>query len=137
MNVRHIDSSTGDESVSRRVTERSPGVAGSRIYDETVIPTTDEIVDLKVARELDEVALRMIFLEVRTANGFLGYPVRRELLVRAVKLALLGQPAPTGFRCVSFSSNPPRRKRNCARHSSPAISRRPWQRPSRRSSQPT
>jgi 3-hydroxypropanoate dehydrogenase len=98
MNVRHIDSSiTGDESVSRRVTEKSPGAAGSRIYDETVIPTTDEIVDLKVARELDEAALRTIFLEARTANGFLGYPVRRELLARAVELALLGPTSANGL----------------------------------------
>jgi 3-hydroxypropanoate dehydrogenase len=98
MNVLHIDSSTtGDESVSRRltarvahVTEPSPGADASGIYDATVIPTTDEIVDLKASRELDEAALRTIFLEARTANGFLDYPVHREMLARAVELALLG-----------------------------------------------
>jgi 3-hydroxypropanoate dehydrogenase len=62
-----------------------------------VIPTTGEIVDLKAARELDEAALRTIFLEARTANGFLDYPVHRELLARAVELALLGPTSANGL----------------------------------------
>ena len=106
MSVRHIDSSiTEDESVSGRPTARvvdrlseaSPADAGSGIYDATVIPTTDEIVDLKAARELDERALRTIFLEARTANGFLDYPVHREVLARAVELALLGPTSANGL----------------------------------------
>ncbi len=56
----------------------------------TVIPTTGEIVDRKAARELDENALRTIFLEARTANSFLDYPVHPAQLARAVELALLG-----------------------------------------------
>jgi len=120
MNVLHADSRmTGEESVSRRLTPRivdvvtdrdlvndvlshvneaSPGAdAAGGIYDAAVIPTTDEIVDLKAARELDEAALRTIFLEARTANGFLDYPVPRELLARAVELALLGPTSANGL----------------------------------------
>jgi 3-hydroxypropanoate dehydrogenase len=53
-------------------------------------PTVDEIVELKNARALDERALRSIFLEARTGNGFLDRPIPRELLSRAVELTLLG-----------------------------------------------
>lgn len=53
-------------------------------------PTVDEIVDLKTARALDERALRSIFLEARSANGFIDRPIPRELLARAVELTLLG-----------------------------------------------
>jgi len=53
-------------------------------------PTTDQIVERKAAGVLDERALRSIFLEARSANGFLERPVPRELLARAVELALLG-----------------------------------------------
>jgi 3-hydroxypropanoate dehydrogenase len=67
------------------------------IYDAAVIPTTDEIVALKAGRELDQAALRTIFLEARTANGFLNYPVPRELLARAVELALLGPTSANGL----------------------------------------
>ena len=106
MNVVHIDSSISrDESASRRLTTRvvdrpseaSPADAALGIYDANVILTTDEIVDLKAARELDEAALRTIFLEARTANGFLDYPVQRELLARAVELALLGPTSANGL----------------------------------------
>src|SRR5208282_3186294 len=38
----------------------------------------------------DEHALRSVFLEARTANGFLDRSVPRELLARAVELALIG-----------------------------------------------
>lgn len=41
-------------------------------------------------RALDERALRTIFLEARTASSFLDRPVPREVLERAVELALLG-----------------------------------------------
>jgi 3-hydroxypropanoate dehydrogenase len=71
--------------------------AASGIYHAALSPTTDEIVDLKAARELDEAALRTIFLEARTANGFLDYPVHRELLARAVELALLGPTSANGL----------------------------------------
>jgi 3-hydroxypropanoate dehydrogenase len=77
-------------------TKTSPG-ADAGIYEMTVTPTTDEIVDLKAARELDEAALRTIFLEARTANGFLDYPVHRELLARAVELTLLGPTSANGL----------------------------------------
>jgi 3-hydroxypropanoate dehydrogenase len=53
-------------------------------------PTIDEIVELKTGRSLDERALRTIFSEARTANGFIDRPVSRELLARAVDLSLLG-----------------------------------------------
>lgn len=55
-----------------------------------VPPTVDEIVALKAARALDENALRTIFFEARTANGFVDCPVPRDLLVRAVEIALMG-----------------------------------------------
>ncbi len=55
-----------------------------------VPPTTDDIVELKAARALDERALRTIFFEARTANGFVDRPVPRDLLVRAVEIALMG-----------------------------------------------
>src|ERR1700679_2883752 len=50
----------------------------------------DEIVELKSARSLDDNALRTIFFEARTANGFLDRSVPRDLLARAVEIALLG-----------------------------------------------
>jgi len=53
-------------------------------------PTADEIVELKSARSLDDRALRTIFFEARTANGFLDRPVPRDLIERAVDIALLG-----------------------------------------------
>jgi 3-hydroxypropanoate dehydrogenase len=53
-------------------------------------PTVDEIVELKSARSLDDRALRTIFFEARTANGFVDRPVPRDLLARAVEIALLG-----------------------------------------------
>ncbi len=55
-----------------------------------ITPTIDEIIELKAARALDERALRTIFLEARTANGFVDRPVPRDLLERAVEIALLG-----------------------------------------------
>lgn len=78
----------------------------STVYDLNVIPTTDEIVGLKAARELDEAALRTIFLEARTANAFLDYPVRRAQLARAVELALLAPTSANGlpFRLVFVES---------------------------------
>lgn len=53
-------------------------------------PGVDEIVERKQRRALDETALRSIFLEARTANGFLDRPVPHELVARAVELAQLG-----------------------------------------------
>jgi 3-hydroxypropanoate dehydrogenase len=53
-------------------------------------PSVDEIVELKSGRSLDERALRTIFFEARTANGFVDRPVPRDLLERAVEIALLG-----------------------------------------------
>lgn len=54
--------------------------------------SVDELVALKQERALDENALRSIFLEARTSNGFLPQPLPRKLLERAVELAEL---APT------------------------------------------
>jgi 3-hydroxypropanoate dehydrogenase len=53
-------------------------------------PTLDQQLALDAARALDEDALRVIFTEARTANGFLPAPVSRKLLERAVELAELG-----------------------------------------------
>jgi 3-hydroxypropanoate dehydrogenase len=50
----------------------------------------DDIVDLKAARALDERALRTVFLEARSANGFLPRPVPHSLIERIVELAELG-----------------------------------------------
>lgn len=58
--------------------------------DEPIVPTLAELVERKAARRLDEHALRSIFLEARTANGFLDRPVSREQLAQAVELALMG-----------------------------------------------
>ncbi len=55
-----------------------------------VQPTPEQVLELKMQRALDETALRSIFLEARTANGFLDAPVPRELLERSVELAELG-----------------------------------------------
>ncbi|HXF34546.1 MAG TPA: malonic semialdehyde reductase [Candidatus Acidoferrales bacterium] len=40
--------------------------------------------------QADDATLRSIFLDARTANGFLDRPVPREAVMRAVELALLG-----------------------------------------------
>ena len=58
--------------------------------DEAAVPTTAQIVARKAARGLDENALRTIFLDARTANGFLDRPVSRTQLAQALELALLG-----------------------------------------------
>ncbi len=65
--------------------------------DSSIPRTVDEIVNLKIVRALDGAALRTLFLEARTANGFLDYPVNRELLARAVELALLGPTSANGL----------------------------------------
>ena len=53
-------------------------------------PTPDQMIALKRERAIDERALRTLFLEARTANGFLDAPVPRELLERIVEIAELG-----------------------------------------------
>jgi len=53
-------------------------------------PPVEEQVALMAARALDENALRTIFTEARTANGFLPGPVTREQLTAAIELAELG-----------------------------------------------
>ncbi|MFY9779112.1 MAG: malonic semialdehyde reductase [Candidatus Baltobacteraceae bacterium] len=53
-------------------------------------PTVDELLALKAARALDERALRTLFLEARTANGFLPRPVPHDTIERAFELAELG-----------------------------------------------
>jgi 3-hydroxypropanoate dehydrogenase len=55
--------------------------------------SVDDVIVLKKARALDETALRSIFLEARTSNGFLPKPLPRALLQRAVELAELGPTA--------------------------------------------
>lgn len=55
-----------------------------------VAPTIDQAVQLKLTRALDDTALRTIFTEARTANGFLDRPVTREMLISIVELAELG-----------------------------------------------
>jgi 3-hydroxypropanoate dehydrogenase len=56
----------------------------------TPAPTVEQLLALKRARALDENALRTIFTEARTANGFLDGPVTREQLENAIELAELG-----------------------------------------------
>ena len=53
-------------------------------------PTLEQIIELKKDRVIDEHALRTLFTEARTANGFLDAPVSRELLERVVEIAELG-----------------------------------------------
>lgn len=53
-------------------------------------PTPAQAIDLKSKRAIDESALRTIFLEARTANGFLDGPVSREHIERAIEIAELG-----------------------------------------------
>jgi len=53
-------------------------------------PTLEQMIELKRLRAIDEHALRALFLEARTAIGFLDAPVPRELLERAVEIAELG-----------------------------------------------
>lgn len=65
--------------------------------DYSPVLTPDEIVELKASRSIDERALRSIFLEARTVNGFLARPVHRDILTRAVDLALLGPTSANGL----------------------------------------
>jgi 3-hydroxypropanoate dehydrogenase len=60
------------------------------VSTEASSPTLQEIVAAKTARALDERALRTLFLEARSANGFLPEPVPRELLERIVELTEMG-----------------------------------------------
>jgi 3-hydroxypropanoate dehydrogenase len=53
-------------------------------------PTLEQQLALKADRALDENALRTIFTEARTANGFLPAPVSRRQLEEAIELAELG-----------------------------------------------
>ncbi len=57
---------------------------------EPTTPSIDEIVDLKSARALDERALRTLFLEARSANGFLPRPVPHRVIERIFELTELG-----------------------------------------------
>jgi 3-hydroxypropanoate dehydrogenase len=53
-------------------------------------PTPQQAVELKRTRAVDERALRSLFFEARTANGFLSAPVPRELIEQAIDIAELG-----------------------------------------------
>lgn len=53
-------------------------------------PTLEQAIELKQQRAVNEQALRTLFLEARTANGFLDAPIPRELLERIVEVAELG-----------------------------------------------
>jgi len=55
-----------------------------------IAPSVEEAVALKQGRALDETALRTIFLEARSANGFLDVPVPRATIERILELASLG-----------------------------------------------
>lgn len=50
----------------------------------------NELVERKRARVLDDAALRTLFIDARTAQGFLDAPVPRALLERIVELAECG-----------------------------------------------
>ncbi len=56
----------------------------------TTAPTKEQQLALMRARALDENALRTIFTEARTANGFLDAPITRRQLEEAIELAELG-----------------------------------------------
>jgi 3-hydroxypropanoate dehydrogenase len=56
----------------------------------TLAPTASSGHAEKASRAVDERALRTLFLEARTANGFLAVPVPHALLEKAVTLAELG-----------------------------------------------
>jgi 3-hydroxypropanoate dehydrogenase len=53
-------------------------------------PTLEQAIELKRSRAIDERALRTLFLEARTANGFLDAPVSRETIERVIEIAELG-----------------------------------------------
>jgi 3-hydroxypropanoate dehydrogenase len=53
-------------------------------------PNSEEIIELKSGRALNERALQTVFTEARTANGFIDRKIPHELLARALELALLG-----------------------------------------------
>jgi 3-hydroxypropanoate dehydrogenase len=53
-------------------------------------PNSEEIIELKAGRALDERALETIFTAARTANGFIDRKIPHQLLDRALELALLG-----------------------------------------------
>jgi 3-hydroxypropanoate dehydrogenase len=53
-------------------------------------PTLEEAIALKQQRAVNEQALRTLFLEARTANGFLDAPVSRDMLERVVEISELG-----------------------------------------------
>ena len=53
-------------------------------------PTPAQAVELKRGRAIDERALRTLFFEARTANGFLDGDVPRELIEQAIDIAELG-----------------------------------------------
>jgi len=55
-----------------------------------VHPTLEQALALKKQRAINEHALRTIFVEARTANGFLDTPVPRELIERIVEVTELG-----------------------------------------------
>jgi 3-hydroxypropanoate dehydrogenase len=58
--------------------------------------SVDELVRRKSARRVGENALRSLFLEARTANGFLDRKVPHELLEEALELALIGPTSANG-----------------------------------------
>jgi 3-hydroxypropanoate dehydrogenase len=58
--------------------------------EELIHPTLEQQVERKKSRALDERAIRTIWSEGRTANGFLPVPIPPETLARIVELAELG-----------------------------------------------
>lgn len=63
----------------------------------TLTHPTEAAVAAKQARALDEQGLRTLFLDARTANGFLDRPVPRDVLERVVELAELGPTSANGL----------------------------------------
>jgi 3-hydroxypropanoate dehydrogenase len=63
----------------------------------TASASDDVVVARKAARALSEDALRTIFLDARTANGFIDRPVSRELLAKIVEVTLLGPTSANGL----------------------------------------
>jgi hypothetical protein len=77
------------------------------------------------SRAIDERALRTLFLEARTANGFLAAPVPRPLIERAIDIAELGPTSANTLPVRYVVVTTPEGKEKLKPGVGPAISRRP------------
>jgi 3-hydroxypropanoate dehydrogenase len=56
-------------------------------------PAVLDAISVKSARALDDRALRTLFTDARSANGFLPQPIGRELIEKIYRLSILGMTA--------------------------------------------